>query len=310
MTTSRNQRDRKSFSAGSGPPLLGNPSVPQQPSATITPLNSNAQPSTIPPSPRKPRTTLDHSNPVQPVRTPSAPPIQPITAPSPAAPSPAQSQTSQQPRPQPRPSINLAGLMPGGNANQTGVWPPGGQTGMPFAIPDEAAIRAATAHMTPEQRDAFVGQQRARIAAMQGAGMIPVQGQPGRRRSMDNGNGQPQPQSQPQQVQQPLSVGLNGSMAPAPSSLPQPPHPTGPPQQQGGAPANIISQRKQFIQSLLSYLKQANLPPPQEIFLAPVPGVIQMGTYTIELVDLFMTIMRQAGGKAGVSSRRIFSIPH
>lgn len=222
-------------------------------------------------------------------------PTPPQSAPTPTqttAPSPAPSQNPPI-RPPPRqPSLN------GMTVNTNGA--PG--SGQPPGMLDEAAIRAAMANMTTEQREAFIAQQRARMfVARQQAGMEQGQGQP---ISSGPGSFQPRPPAVP--------VG-NGPTAPpnqAQASTPSAPTPTAsaptpssavPNQSAAAAMAAAMGpQRRQFIQSLLSYHRNMGQTPPAEVFSGPLPGAIEMGSYTVELVDLFMTIMRHANGHAGV----------
>lgn len=291
LTTSRVQRDRQNSTTSSQLQTPSQPNLPlsSSPSATTTQTQPQAPTPTsgytpIPQSPHNPQSTH---------------PLPAVAAPSPAAPSPANSSQSQPPqiqnRPSHRPSFNL-GAIPNGLQKQ-------------MQFPTEAEIRAATAHLTSEQRDAFVSQHRARMLAFQQAAQAQNQGQAqGQGRPSSSGMGQVGPNLSSDFGSVPNGV----TQAPTPTAQAQTPVPGNVnPGQNGMQPSAAATsaaltaamgpQRKQFIQSLLSYHKQMNLTPPAEILNGPLPGQLQMGSYIVELVDLFMTIMRQAGGNAGVS---------
>jgi hypothetical protein len=306
MTSSRIQRDKQQATSAQ-PGSAQTTTISSSPSA---PTTSNFAPH-APPTQAVP-TSHPHS---PQTATPSAPipaTAQPglahssIPAAPPAAQPPARSQGTPVPKARPahRPSISLMG-----------------DDNPDVPILDEATIRAAAMHMNTEQRDAFVGQQKARMAAMQQAAASnrDRQGQSQAQSSTirgTDGNLQPLRQlstgggeHQPRQAARP--TGANGppqtaQVAPGPTHPAQShfDHNTGTPAvttAQAPVPQVMGPQRKQFIQSLLSYHKQMGQTPPPEVYSGPLPGAIQMGPYTVELVDLFMTIMRQAGGQAGVS---------
>lgn len=58
---------------------------------------------------------------------------------------------------------------------------------------------------------------------------------------------------------------------------------------------NLVDQRRQFLQSLVSYHKQRNLKVPQEILNGERDGAIRMGDTWVEVVELFMAVLRVGG---------------
>lgn len=64
----------------------------------------------------------------------------------------------------------------------------------------------------------------------------------------------------------------------------------------GTRPAQQMpDQRRQFLQSLVSWHKTHNIPPPQEIFNNERSGAIKMGDTWVEVVELFLTVLRMGG---------------
>jgi hypothetical protein len=60
---------------------------------------------------------------------------------------------------------------------------------------------------------------------------------------------------------------------------------------------NIVEQRRQFLGSLMSYHRQRNLPVPTAIFNGERDGAIKMGDIWVEVVELFMSVLRVGGLK-------------
>jgi hypothetical protein len=58
---------------------------------------------------------------------------------------------------------------------------------------------------------------------------------------------------------------------------------------------NLVDQRRQFLTSLISYNKQRNLKVPPEIFNGERDGAIKMGDTWVEVVELFMSVLRVGG---------------
>lgn len=71
--------------------------------------------------------------------------------------------------------------------------------------------------------------------------------------------------------------------------------------------SNLIEQRRQFLGSLLSFHRQRNIEVPSAIFNGERDGAIKMGDIWIEVVELFMAVLRVGGLKA-VSQRYILSL--
>ena len=58
---------------------------------------------------------------------------------------------------------------------------------------------------------------------------------------------------------------------------------------------NLVDQRRQFLGSLVSYHKQRNLKVPPEILNGERDGAIKMGDTWVEVVELFMAVLRVGG---------------
>ena len=58
---------------------------------------------------------------------------------------------------------------------------------------------------------------------------------------------------------------------------------------------NLVDQRRQFLSSLISYHKQRNLKVPPEIVNGERDGAIRMGDVWVEIVELFMSVLRVGG---------------
>lgn len=58
---------------------------------------------------------------------------------------------------------------------------------------------------------------------------------------------------------------------------------------------NLVDQRRQFLSSLISYHKQRNLKVPPEIVNGERDGAIRMGDIWVEIVELFMSVLRVGG---------------
>jgi uncharacterized protein (UPF0248 family) len=58
---------------------------------------------------------------------------------------------------------------------------------------------------------------------------------------------------------------------------------------------NLVDQRRQFLTSLISYHKQRNLKVPPEIVNGERDGAIKMGDIWVEIVELFMSVLRVGG---------------
>jgi len=58
---------------------------------------------------------------------------------------------------------------------------------------------------------------------------------------------------------------------------------------------NLVDQRRQFLSSLISYHKQRNLKVPPEIVNGERDGAIKMGDIWVEIVELFMSVLRVGG---------------
>jgi hypothetical protein len=103
----------------------------------------------------------------------------------------------------------------------------------------------------------------------------------------------------PSTVQQPTATSR-----PSAPSRPSLPNPTQPPAARPGPPAarspQVTEQRKQFLHSLTTYHKQNNIPLHPDVFNGEQDGAVKMGDYWVELVEVFMTVMR-SGGISNVS---------
>lgn len=60
-------------------------------------------------------------------------------------------------------------------------------------------------------------------------------------------------------------------------------------------PIALGEQRRQFLQSLVNWHKTHNIPPPPEIFNSERSGAIKMGDTWVEVVELFLTVLRMGG---------------
>ena len=76
--------------------------------------------------------------------------------------------------------------------------------------------------------------------------------------------------------------GAMGSPVRPPLNAPRPPH-------------NLVDQRRQFLTSLISFNKQRNLKIPPEIVNGERDGAIKMGDTWVEVVELFMAVLRVGG---------------
>lgn len=280
-------------SSGPPHPSLSTPSLPIT-SGTPTNITHSSLPQSSDSTPSQPIPSQSYpsNTPAQPTQfaPPRNPSLSAVSASSPSASSPNTRPPPPQSRTTVRPTLNLAGLT--GNSG----------------IMDEAAIRAAALHMTPEQRDAFVGHQKAMMAAQraqqagtnqESTGQQPGSAHPPLRMNHITNTQQRPPGPSDMNGNGNGSYNLQATPAPIPSGQIRPPGQN--PSQTTPNTAAAHNQRKQFVQTLFSYHKGIGQIPPPEILQGPVPGAIQMGQYTVELVDLFMTIMRQANGQAGVS---------
>jgi hypothetical protein len=101
----------------------------------------------------------------------------------------------------------------------------------------------------------------------------------------------PGPPSQPPTAVTP-AMGLNSPAARPASSMATGPGP-------GPRPgSNLGEQRRQFLGSLVSFHRQRNLEVPSAIFNGERDGAIKMGDIWIEVVELFMSVLRVGGLKA------------
>lgn len=73
-------------------------------------------------------------------------------------------------------------------------------------------------------------------------------------------------------------------------------------------PLALAEQRRQFLQSLVNWHKSNNIPPPPEIFNSERTGAIKMGDVWVEVVELFLTVLR-IGGIDRVSHNASSTIP-
>lgn len=78
------------------------------------------------------------------------------------------------------------------------------------------------------------------------------------------------------------------------ASTPTASNPARPPNPQASRAA-IANQRQQFVQSLANYYRSNGIPPPQEVFNGERDGAIKVLGVWVDLVDLFMTVMRSQG---------------
>ena len=62
-----------------------------------------------------------------------------------------------------------------------------------------------------------------------------------------------------------------------------------------GLSQGLADQRRQFINSFAGFLKQFDLPMPREIFNGERDGAVKLGDSWLEMVDLFMMVMRNQG---------------
>jgi len=106
--------------------------------------------------------------------------------------------------------------------------------------------------------------------------------------------------AQQQQPQQPLPPRLPPSVqnaAATTSHLPSSPKAPSPGRPQAGArpPQTLAEQRRQFLSSLASFHKQYNLSLPREIFNREKDGAVKVGDSRVEMLDLFMLVMKNQG---------------
>lgn len=74
-----------------------------------------------------------------------------------------------------------------------------------------------------------------------------------------------------------------------------PVRPTGPFPPGTARAMQMGEQRRQFLQSLQNWHKTHNLTPPPEIFNSERSGAIKMGDTWVEVVELFLTVLRIGG---------------
>lgn len=80
----------------------------------------------------------------------------------------------------------------------------------------------------------------------------------------------------------PISGAIGSPIRPPLTAAPRPMH-------------NLVDQRRQFLGSLVSYHKQRNLKVPPEILNGERDGAIKMGDTWVEVVELFMAVLRVGG---------------
>ena len=97
--------------------------------------------------------------------------------------------------------------------------------------------------------------------------------------------------SQPPQAGSP-AAGNNPS---TPTSMGTPIRPPGALPPGARQPLALGEQRRQFLQSLVNWHKTHNITPPAEIFNSERSGSIKMGETWVEVVELFLTVLRMGG---------------
>lgn len=124
--------------------------------------------------------------------------------------------------------------------------------------------------------------------------------------SSNSATHEPQTPRTPSVVPQPQTATIQSYPSrPTPSNTQNPSNPATPvngqPRPPGGrVPVAAGDQRRQFLQTLVSYLNSANVPLPPEVFNGERDGSIKVAGVWVELVELFMLVMR-VGGIAVVS---------